>query len=217
MSVLPFRSSAEIAAALPTVVRHLASGGLIGYPTETVYGLGSAPTEPGVRALAALKGREIGKPFLVLVSDRAMASRHGLLLPPPAERLAAAFWPGPLTLVLPGSRGILPDTLRGPEGGIAVRWTSHRASAALAAALGSPITSTSANRVGERPAEDAERIAASFAGAMADGTLVVLDGGRLSPSLASTVVDCTRGTLRLVREGAVPLAELRRVAAELDG
>src|SRR5881397_4017814 len=117
-------------------------GGLLAYPTETVYGLGSRAVQADVAALAALKGRSAGKPFLLLISDRSMAESHGLAFNASADALARAFWPGPLTLVLPGGSGRLPDLLRGPDGGIAVRWTSHHAIARLVAALGSPPTST---------------------------------------------------------------------------
>jgi len=148
---VPFQSDSEIAAAIPNVVRHLGKGGLLAYPTETVYGLGSRALQADVAALAALKGRSARKPFLLLISDRAMAEAQGLAFNASADALARAFWPGPLTLVLPGGSGRLPDLLRGPDGGIAVRWTSHQAIAALVAALGSPLTSTSANLPGQPP------------------------------------------------------------------
>jgi L-threonylcarbamoyladenylate synthase len=108
------------------VAEHLAADGLLGYPTETVYGLGSSASVPALKALARLKGRELGKPFLLLVSGRMMAEAWGLVFTASARALSDAFWPGPLTLVLRGGEGKLPDALRGREGGIAVRHTSHR-------------------------------------------------------------------------------------------
>src|SRR4029077_7286968 len=111
----------------------------------TVYGLGSRAVQADVAALAALKGRSASKPFLLLISDRAMAEGQGLAFNASADALARAFWPGPLTLVLPGGSGRLPNLLRGPEGGSAVRWTSHAGIARLVAALKEPLTSTSAN------------------------------------------------------------------------
>src|SRR6266700_7867487 len=212
---LPFQSDAEVGAAIPKVVAHLRGGGLLAYPTETVYGLGSRAAQADVAALAAMKGRAASKPFLLLISDRGMAEAHGLAFNASADALARAFWPGPLTLVLPGGSGQLPDLLRGPEGGIAVRWTSHRGMARLVAALGEPITSTSANLPGSPPAPGAEAIARDFAPAVEAGTLLVLDGGVLGNSPPSTVVDCTRPTPRLIREGALTLAELRRAAGRL--
>ena len=215
MKPVPFRTDAEVEGALAPVTAHLRRGGLLAYPTETVYGLGSRARETDLRALARLKGRRPDKPFLLLVSGQTMAEAQGLAFNEVASALARAFWPGPLTLVLAGGGGRLPDLLRGPEGGIAVRWTSHRGMARLVAALGEPITSTSANLPGQPPAPGAEAIVRDFAAAVEAGTLVVLDGGVLGNSPPSTVVDCSRPTPRLVREGALTLVDLRRAAGRL--
>jgi L-threonylcarbamoyladenylate synthase len=212
---LPFRSDAEIEAAIPVVGEHLARGGLLAYPTETVYGLGSGPSVPALDALARLTGRASAKPFLLLVSSRAMVEEWGLVLTAAARVLAAAFWPGPLTLVLPGGEGKLPDQLRGREGGIAVRHTSHAGIARLVAATGKPLTSTSANRPGDPPAPGADRIREVFAEEVERGELLVLDGGVLGNVPPSTLVDCTSPVPRLVREGAIPRAELRLAAGRL--
>jgi L-threonylcarbamoyladenylate synthase len=212
---VPFRSDDQVTMALPEAVAHLAAGGLLAYPTETVYGLGSRARAPEVQALARLKGRRLDKPFLLLVADRDMAEAQGLGFSESATALARAFWPGPLTLVLSGGSGHLPDTLRGPEGGIAVRWTSHRGIARLVRALGEPLTSTSANLPGSPPAPGAEAIRRDFAPAVEAGTLLILDGGVLGNSPPSTVVDCTQSSPRLVREGAVTLAELRRAVGRM--
>jgi len=213
--VIPFRTTDQVTAALPTVVAHLARRGLIAYPTETVYGFGSVTAPAAVERLAALKGREPGKPFLVLVSNRRMLATVGLRLTDAAERFAAAFWPGPLTLVLPGGEGTLPDALRGPEGGVAVRWTSHPGAAQLIQTLGSPITSTSANRPGQPSLMEAPAIERSFAPAVADGTLLVLDAGTLPESPPSTLVDCTGSAPRVVREGAIPRQRLASIVPSL--
>jgi len=212
---LPFRTPAEVDAALPTVAAHLERDGLLAYPTETVYGLGSGPRVPALEALARLKGRSPDKPFLLLVAGRPMIESWGLVLSASARALSDAFWPGPLTLVLPGGEGRLPDQLRGREGGIAVRHTGHVGIARLVAALGYPLTSTSANRPGEPPAPGPDRIADTFHHEIEDGTLLVLDGGVLGNVPPSTLVDCTGPVPRLVREGAIPRAELRRAAGRL--
>ena len=204
-----------MAAAIPRVAAHLAAAGLLAYPTETVYGLGSRAVERDVEALAALKGRAPGKPFLLLISDRAMAEGQGLAFNASADALARAFWPGPLTLVLPGGSGRLPDLLRGPEGGIAVRWTSHPGIVRVVAALEAPLTSTSANIPGSQPAPGAAAIVRDFQAAVDAGQLLVLDGGVLGNRPPSTVVDCSQPGARMVREGAVTLAELRRAAGRL--
>jgi len=212
---LPFLSDAEVAAAIPQVVKHLGGGGLLAYPTETVYGFGSRAVQADVAALAAMKGRAASKPFLLLISDRSMAEAHGLAFNASADALARAFWPGPLTLVLPGGSGRLPDLLRGPDGGIAVRWTSHHAIAKLVAALGGPLTSTSANLPGQPPGPGAAAITRDFAGPVEKGTLLVLDGGVLGNRPPSTVVDCTRPRPQIVREGTLSVHELRRAVGRL--
>ena len=160
--ILSFRTESEVTAAIPQVGRHLRANKLLAYPTETVYGLGSAPTIPALSALARLKGRPEGKPFLLLISGRRMAEEWGLVFTPAATALSDAFWPGPLTLVLPGGEGRLPDELRGKEGGIAVRHTSHPGIARLITSLGEPLTSTSANRPGGPPAPGPDRLIELF-------------------------------------------------------
>lgn len=199
----------------PQVAKHLDGGGLIAYPTETVYGLGSWPNDAGLDALARLKGRSPRKPFLLLISSLQMLEDTGLSLNASARTLAREFWPGPLTLVLPGGEGRLPARLRGPEGGIAVRWTSHVALSAMIEALGAPITSTSANQPGGPPAPGVDGIAVLFADAIARHDLLVLDGGVLGNVPPSTLVDCTTSLPRLVREGAIPRDELRRRAGRM--
>jgi L-threonylcarbamoyladenylate synthase len=202
-------------AAAPAVAAHIARSLVLGYPTETVYGLGSGADARSVGRLAALKGRKAGKPFLLLVNGRAMAERAGLVFTPSAHALATAFWPGPLTLVLKGGEGKMPDMLRGPEGGLAVRHTSHAAVARLITILDQPLTSTSANRPGQAPAAGAEQIISLFADAYHTGDLLVLDGGILGNVPPSTIVDCTTRKPALVREGALPRDELRRAVGSL--
>lgn len=213
--ILPFQTEAEITAAIPQVGRHLRAGKLLAYPTETVYGLGSAATPQGLTALANLKGRPEGKPFLLLISGRRMAEEWGLVFTASATALADAFWPGPLTLVLRGGEGRLPDELRGREGGIAVRHTSHAGIARLVATIGKPLTSTSANRPGGPPAPGADRLVELFGPEERNGELLVLDGGVLGNVPPSTLVDCTGIMPRLVRDGAIPRDELRRAAGRL--
>ena len=213
--MLPFVTTADVDAAIPRVRDQLKADRLLAYPTETVYGLGSAPTPAALGALAALKGRPPEKPFLLLVSGRPMAERWGLVFNAPARALSDAFWPGPLTLVLRGGEGQLPDSLRGPEGGIAVRHTSHAGIARLVAAIDLPLTSTSANRPGGPTAPGAAAIPALFPEAVQTGELMVLDGGVLGNVPPSTLVDCTSRVPMLVREGALPRAELRRAVGRL--
>ena len=213
--ILSLHSDADAERIAPTVDSHLAGGGVLAYPTETVYGLGALPTEQGLDALAALKGRHPDKPFLLLVSDLEMLQATGLVLNQAARVLAREFWPGPLTLVLQGGEGILPDRLRSAGGGIAVRWTALGPLAHLIGLLGGPITSTSANRPGGPTAPGVEAVQDTFADEVAAGTLLVLDGGVLGNVPPSTLVDCTQPVPRLIREGAIPRDELRRRAGSM--
>jgi L-threonylcarbamoyladenylate synthase len=212
MNPVPFHTPDDVRASVGLVRPHLAGGGLLAYPTETVYGLGSRPVAADVDRLAALKGREPGKPFLLLVASPAMAEAYGLAFTAAARALAEAFWPGPLTIVLRGGDGRLPPGLRGPEGGIAVRHTSHAGMAQLITALDYPLTSTSANRAGSPPGAGAAAVIETFGATVRAGTLLVLDGGVLGNVPPSTVVDCTDREPRLIREGAIPRVELRRRA-----
>lgn len=214
VNAVPFRSAREIEMAIPMVRDHLAGGGLIAYPTETVYGLGSRPVGEDVARLAELKGRPRGKPFLLLVASRAMAERYGLEFTRAARAVADRFWPGPITLVLPGGPA-LPELLRGPEGGIAVRWTAHKGIERLIAELDYPLTSTSANPAGQATAPGVAAILEAFEPAVRQGILLVLDGGVLGNVPPSTVVDCTGERLKIVRAGAIPPATLRTALGSL--
>lgn len=213
----PFWSAADVQAAVRPVVAHLAERRVLAYPTETVYGFGTAVDHESVEALVQMKRRPPHKPFLLLINGSAMLERLGLVLTPSASRLAARFWPGPLTLVLPGGDHRVPARLRGPEGGVAVRWTPHPGLQAILAAYGEPITSTSANRPGVPPAMTAGEIAEQWRDEILRGLLLVLDGGRLAPSPPSTVVDCTGRRPRVIRPGVHSAATLRACVPDLVG
>jgi L-threonylcarbamoyladenylate synthase len=216
-SAVPFWSAEEVSASVRDTIAHLQTGGVIAYPTETVYGFGTAVDRESVETLVQLKRRPPNKPFLLLVAGSDMLGRLGLHLPPTAARLTARHWPGPLTLVLPGGERRVPERLRGPEGGIAVRWTPHEGLTRLIRAYGDPITSTSANRPGVAPAESAGEILAQWPVAIHRGILRVLDAGRIPPSPPSTVVDCTGRHPRVIRPGAIPASVLRASAPDLIG
>jgi L-threonylcarbamoyladenylate synthase len=214
---VPFWSEEEIAAAIRPALEQLELRRVLAYPTETVYGFGGGIDRDSVDSLIRLKGRPKGKPFLLLIAGSDMLARLDLRLPSFATNLAARFWPGPLTLVLPGGEKRVPEALRGPEGGIAVRWTSHTALQRLIRAHADAITSTSANRPGVPPATSAREIREQWGDALARGSLRVLDGGTLRPSPPSTVVDCTGRAPRVIRPGAIAAARLREIAPRLIG
>lgn len=214
---VPFWSPAEIEASLAATVDHLQQGRVLAYPTETVYGFGTAVDHDAVEALVRLKRRPPAKPFLLLIAASEMLARLDLHLTKAAALLAARFWPGPLTLVLPGGDKRVPRRLRGPEGGIAVRWTSHAGLQRLLLAYGDSITSTSANRPGTPPAMSSAEIVEQWHTDITRGVVRLLDGGRLEPSPPSTVVDCVGRHPRVIRPGAIPSAVLRDIVPDLIG
>jgi L-threonylcarbamoyladenylate synthase len=186
----------------------LKAGRLVIYPTETVYGLGAAALDPvALAALLALKGRPDEKGLSVLVAGLDAAT-HLLSEAPPlgARALAKAFWPGPLTIVLPAS-DTLPAPLRGETGGVGLRCSSDRVATALALAFGGPITATSANPSGARPAADVGAARAYF------GTRVecYLDDGSRKSDFASSVVEFSKGRAILRRAGAITIERLASV------
>jgi L-threonylcarbamoyladenylate synthase len=213
----PFWSPEEVDGAVRGAIEQLTAGRVLAYPTETVYGFGTAVDHESVEALVRLKGRPPAKPFLMLIGDPAQVARLDLHLPTYAAHLSARFWPGPLTLVLRGGDGRVPARLRGPEGGVAVRWTPHTGLQRLLSAYGEPITSTSANRPGVPPAMTVAEIVQQWPDAIHRGILHVLDGGRLSPSSPSTVVDCTGRRPRVIRPGVLSAAVLRACVPDLVG
>ncbi len=214
---LPFWSVEEVGSAIAPALEHLREGKVLAYPTETLYGFGTMINGEAVERLVALKRRPPAKPFLLLISDTPMLARLGLHLTPAASMLAARHWPGPLTLVLPGGERRIPDRLRGPEGGVAVRWTPHPGLQRLIAALGDPITSTSANRPGEPAATSAREVLDQFGSQIAAGLVLLLDAGKLTTDTASTVVDCTVRFPRVIRPGAIPASVLRESVPDLVG
>jgi L-threonylcarbamoyladenylate synthase len=213
----PFWSPEEIESAIAPALVQLEERRVLAYPTETVYGFGGAIDRESVANLIRLKRRPVGKPFLLLIAGSEMVLRLDLHMPSYASTLAARHWPGPLTLVLPGGQGRVPPQLRGPEGGIAVRWTSHPAIQRLIRAHGEPITSTSANRPGVPPAMAASEVMAQWPDAIARGDLLLLDAGRLTPSEPSTVVDCMGRHPRVIRPGAISARVLRETVPSLIG
>jgi L-threonylcarbamoyladenylate synthase len=214
---IPFWSPEEVQAAIRPALEQIAARRVLAYPTETVYGFGGGIDRDSVDALVRLKRRPTGKPFLLLIAGPDMIERLDLRLPSYAAQLVARHWPGPLTVVLPGGEHRVPDRLRGPEGGVAVRWTSHPAVAHLIRAHGDALTSTSANRPGVPPATRAAEILSQWGDAVARGVLRVLDGGALMPSKPSTVVDCTGRHPRVIRPGAIAASTLRESVPTLIG
>lgn len=174
------------------------------FPTETLYGLGAdARSAAAVERLVAVRGREPEKPILVVAADVAMAQSVVAEFPESARRLAARFWPGPLTLVLPARDG-LPAPLTAGSGTVGVRVPGHPVARALAEGLGGPVTAPSANPPGAEP----PRTLAAARGHFADRVAVYVDGGAL-PGGASTVAAVDAAGVRVLRAGAIAETVLR--------
>jgi L-threonylcarbamoyladenylate synthase len=198
------------AATIDAAVAALAGGRLVVFPTESFYGLGAdARSANAVAQLVTVRGREAGKPILVLVRDLEMAAAVGAEVSPAVRRLAARFWPGPLTLVLPVRPG-LPEPLTAGTGTLGVRVPAHPAARALVAGLGAPVTAPSANPPGAAPPRTLAAARAYFGDAIA----AYVDGGPL-PGDASTVAALDGDRVRVLRQGPVGADQLQ--AALEDG
>lgn len=209
--LLDWRGGAPTADRVEDVVEHLRGGGIVGYPTETVYGFGSTARarSEGLSRLRHLKGGRTGKPFLVLAPDR--SHLEALAWSPEAEALAEVFWPGALTLILRDPDARFPPGVRSSEGTVAVRISPHLLVRRLLDGLGEVLTSTSANVPGGRPARSGEEALAAARELDAGEELWIVDGGPLPPSEPSTIIDCTGEGARVLRSGAVPPTRVRCV------
>lgn len=177
--------------------------GVIAYPTDTFYGLGADPRDPeAVRRIFAIKGRGAGQPILLLLRDRSEVAAWASVVTPSAERLMQRFWPGPLTLVFPAAPHVLPE-LTGGGGTIGLRVPGNELTRELLRYLGAALTGTSANRSGGRDPRTAEEVMRE----VGDRVDLVLDGGATTGDRPSTVVDVTVEPPRIIRQGAIDIAE----------
>ncbi len=213
--LLDLRGKLPTSSELAPVVDHLRRGGLLAYPTETVYGFGGLCTPAEVGRLRSLKRRAEDRPLLVLVRDAEAAA--GLRWSDDARELASIFWPGALTLVLADPQRIFPDGVHSAEGGVAVRVSSHPLVAHLLELLPTPLTSTSANAPGEAPARSGREALHSAVTLGAGEEMLVVDDGHLPASGPSTIVDCTGAEPVVIREGTLPLSRLRCALPALHG
>ena len=192
-------------------IEHIARGGVVAIPTDTLYGLAADATNPeALERIYEIKGRPADMPLPVLVSDwdqaEALVDVSGRTLEV-AKALAVRYWPGSLTLVLPVRPG-LPARLTAGRDTIAVRMPDHEAPLALARSLGRPITGTSANPSGAADITD-PNVLQRCLGGLVDGILV---GGEQPKGVGSTIVAIAEGELTLLRAGAVDFCEIRESA-----
>jgi L-threonylcarbamoyladenylate synthase len=196
-------------AAAAAVIRR---GGLVAFPTETVYGLGAnALDAAAVRKIFAAKGRPAINPIIVHVSDLEMARGLVANWPATAEILAGHFWPGPLTLVLPKS-DFVPDVVTAGGPTVAIRMPAHPIALGLIRASGVPLAAPSANRSSELSPTRAEHVKA----ALDDRIDLILDGGPTPNGIESTVLDLTTSPATLLRPGPISVAALERVIGPIQ-
>jgi L-threonylcarbamoyladenylate synthase len=189
----------------------LNAGELVAFPTETVYGLGADARNPvAVARIFAAKGRPVSHPLIVHVSSLAAAQEWIADLPDSARRLAEAFWPGPLTIVLPKAADV-PAAITGGQSTVALRAPAHPVARALLAAFGAGIAAPSANRYGRI----SPTCAADVYEELGDRVALVLDGGPCEVGLESTIVACLGGRVTLLRPGAVSRSQLEDVVGEV--
>jgi L-threonylcarbamoyladenylate synthase len=189
----------------------LRRGGLVAFPTETVYGLGALALDPkAVARVFSAKGRPAHHPLIAHVRDEADAFSLAAAWPRAAARLAGAFWPGPLTLVVERSRAV-PAALGGGGDSIALRAPAHPVAQAILEALGDPIAAPSANRYqGVSPTT-----AAHVVKELGEAVDLVVDGGPCDAGIESTVVDVRADPVRVLRLGALSLEDLRAVTPDV--
>jgi L-threonylcarbamoyladenylate synthase len=198
-------------ARIEEAVALLNAGELVAFPTETVYGLGADARNPvAVARIFAAKGRPVSHPLIVHVSSLAAAQEWIADLPDTARRLAEAFWPGPLTIVLPKAADV-PVVVTGGQSTVALRAPAHPVARALLAAFGGGIAAPSANRYGRiSPTR-----AADVHEELGDRVALVLDGGDCEVGLESTIIACLGGRVTLLRPGAISRSQLRDVVGEV--
>ncbi|MDD2925310.1 L-threonylcarbamoyladenylate synthase [Rhodoferax sp.] len=196
--ILPGNASESIAACVDAV----RAGRLFGLPTETVYGLGAdADNDAAVAQIFVAKGRPADHPLIVHVADATAAAHYAAHIPDFAAALMAAFWPGPLTLILPRRPGVA-AAAAGGQGSIGLRCPSHPVAQALLKACAAVgvwgVAAPSANQFGRVSPTTAEHVAGEFG-----DDLLILDGGPCSVGIESIIIDCTRGQPVLLRPGAI--------------
>lgn len=212
MSVIRVDPVAPESGAIARAAALLGQGKLVAFPTETVYGLGANALDPAaVGRIYEAKGRPAYNPLIVHVADAAAARRLVTAWPDSAERLAARWWPGPLTLVLPKSRDVPPEVTAG-LGTVAIRVPAHPVALALLRAAGVPVAAPSANRSGEVSPTTAEHVVQS----LGDRVPMILDGGPTTVGIESTVVDLTDRIPCLLRPGMVTREDLEAVVGPVS-
>lgn len=206
----------RVVAATPATIAEAAAliraGELVAFPTETVYGLGANALDSAALArIFAAKGRPTTDPLIVHVADAAQLDAIVTHMPPLAERLIAAFWPGALTLILT-RRSHVPASVSAGLPTVAVRMPAHPVALALIRAAGLPIAAPSANRFAHTSPTTAQHVYDDLAGRLT----LILDGGATNIGVESTIVDVSAAHPQVLRPGGVSLEALRQIAPDIE-
>jgi L-threonylcarbamoyladenylate synthase len=196
---------------LAEAARVVAAGGVIVYPTETLYGIGAHALDPAaVRKVIGAKKRLQNKPILVIIDSRETLGQLAAEIPSSATALMDAFWPGPLTLVFHARPGLPSELTQGSET-IGVRIPSSKFCRELLGHCGVPLTSTSANVSGEA----VHRTIVEIQSALNEGIDLFIDAGTLPPSHPSTVVSVVSSFPKLIRQGVISFEEIQKVVPQV--
>jgi L-threonylcarbamoyladenylate synthase len=191
--------SGDFQVAIDMAADALQSGGVVAYPTETFYGLAvDISNEAAIRRLFSAKKRSATRPVLILIAHVDFLDQYVSSIPPIARRLIDAFWPGDLTLVFEAGQRVS-SLLTGGSGKIGIRLSSHPVATALARAIESPISGTSANLSGQAACSTAQEVL----NCLGNRIDLILDAGETTGRIGSTVLDVTVQPLRVLREGVV--------------
>jgi len=199
----------ELHAQIETAAAILRQGGVVAFPTETVYGLGADASNPAaVRRIFEIKGRPADHPLIVHLADKSQLSQWAREVPEAARLLAEHFWPGPLTLILPRSQHVS-DVVTGGQDTVGLRVPSHPVALALLRAMGpaGALAAPSANRYGRISPTTAEHVREE----LGDSVDMILDGGPCQVGLESTIVSFVGNTATVLRPGGIPLAALEEI------
>ncbi|MDP4015295.1 MAG: L-threonylcarbamoyladenylate synthase [Candidatus Nanopelagicales bacterium] len=202
-------------AGVEAAAERLASGGLVALPTETVYGLGADARNPrAVARVYAVKGRPADHPLIVHIASGTELEAWAVHIPDYARRLALAFWPGPLTLILARSAAV-GDFVTGGQTTVALRAPDHSVAQAVLERFGGGIAAPSANRFGRVSPTTAEHVQADIGERLDAATDLILDGGACRIGVESTIVDCTGPAGRILRPGAIGVEQVEALIGPL--
>jgi L-threonylcarbamoyladenylate synthase len=208
---LPTHTPALFDAAVRRAVELLKAGELVALPTETVYGLAANALDPdAVAQIYSVKGRPAHNPIICHVASPELARRCVTAWPDNADKLARAFWPGPLTLVLPRA-AIIPDIVAAGGPTVGIRWPSHPLMQAVIAACDFPIAAPSANLSNQLSPTNAAHVQSQLAGKVR----LIVDGGQAQVGIESTVIDLSTRPARLLRPGMIHEESLMSVVGDL--